>query len=31
VRKAYVPEEILEVFQQDPTPLPPWYPLNAAN
>jgi bleomycin hydrolase len=26
VRKAYVPEKILKIFQEDPTKLPPWYP-----
>jgi bleomycin hydrolase len=26
VRKAYVPEKILKIFQEPPTKLPPWYP-----
>ena len=26
VRKAYVPEKILKIFQEEPTKLPPWYP-----
>jgi bleomycin hydrolase len=30
VRKAYVPNEVLKVFQEEPIELPPWYPLNTS-
>jgi bleomycin hydrolase len=29
VRKAYVPNDVLKVFQEEPAELPPWNPLNA--
>jgi bleomycin hydrolase len=30
VRKAYVPNEVLKVLQEEPVELPPWNPLNSA-
>jgi bleomycin hydrolase len=29
VKKAYVPEDVLKIFQQKPIPLPVWYPTTA--
>ena len=31
VRKAYVPNEVLKIFQEEPVELPPWNPLNPPN
>ncbi len=29
VKKAYVPNNVLKKFQEEPIELPPWAPLNA--
>jgi bleomycin hydrolase len=29
VKKAYVPNDVLKVFQEEPIELPPWNPLNS--
>jgi bleomycin hydrolase len=31
VRKAYVPNDVLKVLQEETVELPPWYPLNTAS